>query len=56
MTLTGSLNYEASKTITLSFEVSDGVNKTMEEITVNVINDDEAASIETLLTLSLIHI
>ena len=50
VTLTGSLNYEASKTITLSFEVSDGVNKTMEEITINVINDDEAASIETLLT------
>ena len=50
VTLTGSLNYEANQTITLAFEVSDGVNKTMEEITINVVNDDEAASIETLLT------
>ena len=50
VTLTGSLNYEVNQTITLAFEVSDGVNKTIEEITINVVNDDEAASIETLLT------
>ena len=50
VTLTGLLNYEVNQAITLAFEVSDGVNKTMEEITINVINDDEAASIETLLT------
>ena len=50
VSLTGSLNYEANQTITLVFEVSDGANKTMEEITINVVNDDEAASIETLLT------
>ena len=50
VTLTGSLNYEVNQAITLAFEVSDGVNKTMEEITINVVNDDEAASIETLLT------
>ena len=34
----------------MTFEVSDGVNKTTEEITINVINDDEPATIETLLT------
>ena len=50
VTLTGSLDFEANSTLVMTLEVSDGTNTTIEEITINVINDDEAANIETLLT------
>jgi hypothetical protein len=45
VTLTGNLDFEANSTLVMTLEVSDGTNTTTEEITINVINDDEPATI-----------
>ena len=51
VTLTGNLDFEANSTLVVMLEVSDGVNTT-EEITINVINDDEPATIAATLNAS----
>ena len=51
VTLTGNLDFEANSTLVVMLEVSDGANTT-EEITINVINDDEPATIAATLNAS----
>ena len=48
--LTGNLDFEANSTLVITLEVSDGTNTTTEEITINVINDDEPATIAATLS------
>ena len=50
VTLTGNLDFEANSTLVMTLEVSDGTNTTTEEITINVINDDEPATIAATLS------
>jgi hypothetical protein len=50
VTLTGNLDFEANSTLVMTLEVSDGTNTTIEEITINVINDDEPATIAATLS------
>src|SRR6056300_626541 len=50
ITLTGGLDFEANSTLTVMLEISDGTITTIEEITINVINDDEPATIEATLS------
>ncbi|MDA9660136.1 cadherin domain-containing protein [Pseudomonadota bacterium] len=50
VTLTGDLDFEANSTLVMTLEVSDGTNTTTEEITINVINDDEPATIAATLS------
>ena len=50
VTLTGNLDYETNTTLVMTLEVSDGTNTTTEEITINVINDDEPATIAATLS------
>src|SRR6056300_1672424 len=50
ITLTGGLDFEANSTLTVMLEISDGTNTTIEEITINVINDDEPATIAATLS------
>jgi hypothetical protein len=45
LTLVGDLDFEADSLLVVILEISDGVNITTEEITINVINDDEPATI-----------
>ena len=45
VTLTGNFDFEANSTLVMILEVSDGANTTTEEITINVINDDEPATV-----------
>jgi hypothetical protein len=52
VTLTGDLDFEANSTLVVMLEISDGANITTEEITINVINDDEPASIAATLNAS----
>ncbi|MDA9626105.1 cadherin domain-containing protein [Pseudomonadota bacterium] len=52
VSLIGGLDFEANSTLVVMLEVSDGVNATTEEITINVINDDEPASIAAILSAS----
>jgi len=50
ITLTGGLDFEANSTLTVMLEISDGTITTIEEITINVINDDEPATIAATLS------
>ena len=50
VTLTGDLDFETNSTLVMTLEVSDGTNTTIEEITINVINDDEPATIAATLS------
>ncbi len=50
VTLTGNLDFETNSTLVMTLEVSDGTNTTTEEITINVINDDEPATIAATLS------
>ena len=50
VTLTGDLDFETNSTLVMTLEVSDGTNTTTEEITINVINDDEPATIAATLS------
>src|SRR5210317_1248608 len=50
ITLTGGLDFEANSTLVVMLEISDGTNTTIEEITINVINDDEPATIAATLS------
>src|SRR6056300_954907 len=50
ITLTGGLDFEANSTLTVMLEISDGTNTTIEEIAINVINDDEPATIAATLS------
>ncbi|MDC0885389.1 cadherin domain-containing protein, partial [Gammaproteobacteria bacterium] len=52
VTLTGDLDFEANSTLVVMLEISDGANITTEEITINVINDDEPATIAATLNAS----
>jgi hypothetical protein len=52
VTLTGDLDFEANSTLVVMLEISDGTNITTEEITINVINDDEPATIAATLNAS----
>ncbi|MDA9633470.1 cadherin domain-containing protein [Pseudomonadota bacterium] len=52
VSLIGGLDFEANSTLVVMLEVSDGVNATTEEITINVINDDEPATIAATLSAS----
>jgi hypothetical protein len=45
VTLVGDLDFEADSLLEVILEISDGANITTEEIIINVINDDEPASI-----------
>ncbi|MDA8543593.1 cadherin domain-containing protein [Gammaproteobacteria bacterium] len=45
VTLVGDLDFEADSLLEVILEISDGVNITTEEIIINVINDDEPATI-----------
>jgi hypothetical protein len=45
VTLVGDLDFEADSLLVVILEISDGANITTEEITINVINDDEPATI-----------
>ncbi len=44
------LDFETNSTLVMTLEVSDGTNTTTEEITINVINDDEPATIAATLS------
>ncbi|MDA8607278.1 cadherin domain-containing protein [Gammaproteobacteria bacterium] len=50
VTLTGDLDFEANSSLVVMLEISDGTNTTIEEITINVINDDEPATIAATLS------
>ena len=50
VTLTGNLDFETNSILVMTLEVSDGTNTTTEEITINVINDDEPATIAATLS------
>jgi hypothetical protein len=50
VTLVDGLDFEANSTLTVMLEISDGTITTIEEITINVINDDEPATIEATLS------
>ena len=50
VTLTGNLDFETNSILVMTLEVSDGTNTTIEEITINVINDDEPATIAATLS------
>ncbi|MDC0914523.1 cadherin domain-containing protein [Gammaproteobacteria bacterium] len=50
VTLTGDLDFEANSSLVVILEISDGTNTTIEEITINVINDDEPATIAATLS------
>jgi len=50
ITLTGDLDFEANSRLVVTLEISDGTNTTIEEITINVINDDEPATIAATLS------
>ena len=52
VTVTGDLDFEANSTLVVMLEISDGANITTEEITINVINDDEPATIAATLSAS----
>src|SRR6056300_1269608 len=50
ITLTGGLDFETDSLLGVILEISDGTNTTIEEITINVINDDEPATIAATLS------
>ena len=52
VSLTSGLDFETNSTLVVTLEVFDGTNTTIEEITINVINDDEPASIAATLSAS----
>ena len=52
VTLLDNLDFEANSTLVVMLEISDGTNITTEEIIINVINDDEPATIASTLKAS----
>ena len=52
VSLTSGLDFETNSTLVVTLEVFDGTNTTIEEITINVINDDEPATIAATISAS----